>query len=60
MPADVEQTHWAYGALSSLAQLSLLPLDDEGSFRGNRRVLLRDAAAQWDLLVESVRVGRVK
>ena len=60
MPADVEETHWAYPALSRFAELGLLHLDDEGNFRGAHIVTVAEAARQWNLLAQSVKVVRVK
>jgi outer membrane protein assembly factor BamB len=60
MAGDVDEGHWAYKSLAQLAKQGLLPVDDEGRFRGERVVTLRAAAGQWGLLVESVRVVRVR
>jgi hypothetical protein len=59
-PADVPEDHWAYQSLSELAEKGILPVDDEGAFKGKKLVTLKDAAAQWSLLAESVKVVRVE
>lgn len=60
MPHDVTQNHWAYKALEDLSAKALLPLDEEGNYRGTKNVTVRDAAAHWALFAESVRIVRVK
>ncbi|MCH8275207.1 MAG: PQQ-binding-like beta-propeller repeat protein [Armatimonadetes bacterium] len=60
VPGDIPRRHWAYGSLSQLAGLGLLPVDEERLFRGNRVVTLSDAAEQWNLLAGAVRVIRMK
>ncbi|MBI2299207.1 MAG: PQQ-binding-like beta-propeller repeat protein [Armatimonadetes bacterium] len=60
LAADVPEQHWAYKALADMARRGLLPLDDENRFRGQRQVTLKDAAEQWGLLVDSVKVVRTR
>ena len=60
MARDVPGNHWALEALTSLAQKGLLILDDENNFRGNRIVTLKDVAQQWDRLVSTVKVVRIR
>lgn len=57
---DVPAQHWAHQALTQLAQKGQLQVDEEGRFRGDRPTTLADAAKQWDLLVQTVRVVRIK
>lgn len=59
-PSDAGAGHWAYGQLLELGAKGLLPLDDEDRFRGERTVTLADAAIQWNLLADAVRVVRVR
>ncbi len=58
MLKDVPDDHWAYPALKAQADLGLLMVDEEGLFRGDRNVTLRDARAQWDLVASSLEVQR--
>lgn len=60
MPRDVPANHWATQALGDLAKQGLVPVDEDSMFRGNKNLTLRDAAAQWNLLMESLRVVRTK
>lgn len=60
MPRDVGQNHWAYKALQNLSEKALIPMDEDGNYRGNKIVTLKDAAAHWDLYAEAVKVVRVK
>lgn len=57
---DVPGNHWAFQALSDLADRALLPLDEDGNYRGQKIVTLKDAAEHWARFVESVRAVRVK
>jgi hypothetical protein len=57
---DVPQSHWANVALVQQNKLGLLMVDEEGRFRGERRVAVKDAATQWDLIAQSVKVVRTK
>jgi outer membrane protein assembly factor BamB len=57
---DVPTGHWAQAALARLAAKGLLLVDEEGRFRGQKPVTLKDAAAQWDLIAQSVAVVRTK
>jgi outer membrane protein assembly factor BamB len=58
--ADIPEEHWAKQALEFQASNALLLVDEQGRFRGERTVTVRDAAAQWDLLTQSVKVVRVR
>jgi len=60
LPVDVPGGHWAYQSLAELAEKGILPVGDEGQFKGKKLVTLRDAAAQWNLLVESLKVVRAE
>ncbi len=60
MPRDVNATHWAYPALSDLAPKALIPMDEDGNYRGNKGLTLKDVAAHWNLFVETLKVVRIK
>ena len=60
MPRDVPGDHWANKALAELAGQGLVPIDEEAMFRGGKNLTLKDAAAQWNLFVESLKVVRTK
>lgn len=60
MPEDVPSTHWAYKAISTLAGKAALPLDDEGSFKGQRLMTLKDAEAFWNQLADTIRITRIR
>jgi len=60
LPGDVPQGHWAFESLRFLAERGMLPVEGEGAFGGRKIVTLKDAAGQWQLLAETVRVVRVK
>jgi outer membrane protein assembly factor BamB len=60
MPRDVPQNHWAYKALSLLAENALAPLDEEGLYRGIKSLTLKDAELHWNLFVEELKVVRAK
>jgi len=57
---DVPDDHWAYRTLTEGAELGIVITDDEGAFRGHRRVALSYAAQQWDLIAQSLVVERTK
>jgi len=57
---DVALDHWAQTALAKQAARGILQVDEEGLFRGQKLVTLRDAGAQWDLIAQSMRVVRTK
>ncbi len=57
---DVPFDHWAAKSLNSQNTMGLLPVDEEGRFKGNKTVTLRDAREQWELIAQSVKVVRVK
>ena len=59
-PTDIPAQHWAKQALEFQADNALLLVDEEGRFRGDRTVTVKDAAAQWDLITQSVRVVRTR
>jgi hypothetical protein len=59
-PRDLRGNHWAYKAVSDLAADALLPLDEEGNYRGDKILTLKDAAAHWALYVEALKVVRTK
>jgi outer membrane protein assembly factor BamB len=58
--ADIPEQHWAKQALTFQASNQLLLVDEQGHFRGERTVTVKDAAAQWDLITQSVKVVRVR
>ncbi|MBM3498519.1 MAG: hypothetical protein FJX74_07585 [Armatimonadetes bacterium] len=58
--ANVPEQHWAKQALEFQASNALLLVDEQGLFRGERTVTVRDAGAQWDLITQSVKVVRVQ
>jgi len=60
MPTDVAQNHWAFRALSTLAEKTLIPIDEEGQYRGNKILTIKDAALHWKLLVDSIKIVRTK
>lgn len=60
MPRDVPANHWATKALADLAEQGLVPLDEDSMFRGGKNLTLKDAAEQWNLFLESLRVVRTK
>lgn len=60
MPHDVGGNHWAFKALEELSADALLPLDDEGMYKGDKVLTLKDAAAHWALYVETLKVVRTK
>ncbi len=57
---EVPEQHWARAALVFQASNALLLVDEEGRFRGEKQVTLRDAAKQWELITQSVKVVRVR
>ncbi len=57
---DLPQKHWAVTALNRQAQRGLLQTDDEGQFRGERSITLKEAGEQWDLIAKSLKVARTK
>jgi len=57
---DVPGGHWAREALTQLAAKGMLLVDEEGRFRGQKLVTLKDAGTQWDLIVQAVKVVRTK
>lgn len=60
MPNDVGQNHWAYAALRDLAAKALVPIDEDGSYKGGKIMTLKDAAAHWALYVDALKVVRTK
>ncbi|MEQ1933196.1 MAG: S-layer homology domain-containing protein, partial [Fimbriimonadaceae bacterium] len=60
MPRDVNANHWAYEALTALAPNALIPMDEDGNYRGNKGLTLKDAAAHWNLFVDTLKVVRIK
>ena len=46
---DVPEEHWAYEILTQQAERGILPMDEEGRFRGQKLLTLKDTAEQWDL-----------
>jgi len=57
---DVPFDHWAHGALEKQAARGILLVDEEGDLRGDRRVTLKYAADQWELIADSLRVVRTE
>jgi hypothetical protein len=60
MPRDVPQNHWAFAALRDLAEKTLVPMDEEGAYRGGKNLTLKDAAQHWALFVDALKVTRTK
>lgn len=60
MPRDVPQNHWAFAALRDLSEKAVVPLDEEGGYKGGKILTLRDAAAHWALLADALKVTRSK
>lgn len=60
MPNDVPQNHWAYAAMKDLSEKALVPIDEDGAYRGNKNLTLKDAAIHWNLIVDSLKVIRTK
>lgn len=60
MPRDVPQNHWAFAALRDLSEKAVVPVDEDGSYKGGKILTLKDAAAHWALMVEALKVIRTK